>query len=88
MTHNPFDMDQRADAARNWHERTFTRKGKTMNATQKASMWNFLGNLGKPKRLLSALAIAGGLALAAGALPTDALAQAAGKKPNIRHHLG
>jgi arylsulfatase len=46
-----------------------------MNATQKPSMWKLLGRV--------ALAIAGATALAAGALPTDALAQAASKKPNI-----
>jgi arylsulfatase A-like enzyme len=40
-------------------------------------------SLGKRKRLLSALGFVGGLALAAGVLPQDALAQASAKKPNI-----
>ena len=47
------------------------------------SAWNMLENMGKPKRLLSTLAMAGGLALAASAMAPDALAQTASKKPNI-----
>jgi len=54
-----------------------------MNQTQNPSRWDFLENLGKPKRLLSTLAVAGGIALAAGALPQHALAQTPAKKPNI-----
>jgi len=42
-----------------------------------------MASLGKPKRLLSALGLAGGLALAATVLPQDALAQATARKPNI-----
>jgi arylsulfatase len=59
-----------------------------MNATQKSSMWNVFRTLGKPKRLLSTLAIAGATALAATALPTEALAQAPAKKPNILVIMG
>ncbi len=46
-------------------------------------MWDVFRNLRKSKRLLSTLTIAAGLVFAVSALPTEALAQAAKKKPNI-----
>ena len=49
-----------------------------MNTTQNPSTWNFLDNLGKPRRLLSTLTIAGGLALTASVMAPDALAQTTG----------
>jgi hypothetical protein len=58
-----------------------------MNATQKPSLWDFFRNLGKSKRLLSTLTIAGGLVLAASALPPDALAQAPAKAPAEKTQL-
>lgn len=54
-----------------------------MKQSQNLSRWNFLENLYKPKRLLSMLGMAGGLALAVIAIPQAALAQAPAKKPNI-----
>ncbi len=54
-----------------------------MNTTQKTSAWNVAEHLRKPRRLLSLLGMAGGIALAASALPSDALAQTPTKKPNI-----
>ena len=54
-----------------------------MYETQPPSTWNVFENLGRPKRLLSTLTIAGGLALAASVMAPDALAQAPAKKPNI-----
>ena len=55
-----------------------------MNTTQNPSTWNFLDNLGKPRRLLSTLTIAGGLALAASAMAPAVLAASTdSKKPNI-----
>jgi hypothetical protein len=44
-----------------------------MDGIQKPSVWRFFENLGKRKRLLSTLTIAGGIALAASALPPDAV---------------
>jgi arylsulfatase A-like enzyme len=54
-----------------------------MNHGQNSSGWDFLETLGKPKRLLSTLAMAGGLAITASLLPQHALAQTPAKKPNI-----
>jgi len=54
-----------------------------MKKGPKPSKRAFMASLGKPKRLLSALGLAGGLALAATVLPQDALAQATARKPNI-----
>jgi len=54
-----------------------------MKKGPKRSKRAFMASLGKPKRLLSALGLAGGLALAATVLPQDALAQATARKPNI-----
>ena len=45
-----------------------------MNALKLPSKWKVRENLTSPRRLLSTLAVAGGLALAAGAFPPDALA--------------
>jgi len=54
-----------------------------VNAKRKPSRWTFLVSLGKPMRLLSALGMAGGIALAAMVVPQTALAQVPAKKPNI-----
>jgi arylsulfatase len=54
-----------------------------MNTTQQTPARTIVGRLAKPRRLLAMLGIASGIALAASALPSDALAQAPTKKPNI-----
>jgi len=57
---------------------------KTMNTTQKLSTQNFVEELSCPRRLLTALGIAGVVALAAAVLPSWAqAAPAETKKPNI-----
>jgi arylsulfatase len=54
-----------------------------MKKGPKPSTRDFKASLGKPKCSLSALGLAGGLALAATGLPQDVLAQASARKPNI-----
>jgi arylsulfatase A-like enzyme len=54
-----------------------------MHATQQTPTRTFAGRRAKPRRLLATLGIASGIVLAASALPSDALAQAPTKKPNI-----
>jgi arylsulfatase A-like enzyme len=54
-----------------------------MQANPKSFTNSFLAKLGSPRRLLSALGFAGGLAVAASVLPSTAVAQAPAKKPNI-----
>ena len=54
-----------------------------MNTTQKPSTWSVAVKPGKPGRLLAMLVLASAMALGACVLPTEALAQAPARKPNI-----
>ncbi len=54
-----------------------------MNDTEKSTTQSFFEKLASPKRLLSTLTIAVGMALAASTLPALAQTAAAAKKPNI-----
>ena len=54
-----------------------------MKTTQQTPARTIVGRLARPRRWLAMLGIASGVALAASALPSDALAQATAKKPNI-----